>query len=126
MPEYDAAEEAGKLIMDLPNLWAQANLSERRKILMTILDAVYIDVKQSRSILAIKPKPPFKPILQVAVTNKNSRIRVLKEPLNSSPSGSSVFLVEAGEDQPLPRTRVLCFTYISITSWPPVLQQNTS
>ena len=99
IPEYDAAEEAGKLIMNLPSLWASTGLSERRKVLMTMLDAVYIDVKQTRSIVAVKPKPPFKPILQVAATSKESKIRILKEPLNSSPNGSSVFLVETGESR---------------------------
>ncbi len=106
IPEYDAAEEAGNLIMNLPNLWASASLSERRKVLMTMLDAVYIDVKQTRSIVAVKPKPPFKPILQVAATNKESNIRILKEPLGSSPNGSSVFLVETGESQTIPETMV--------------------
>ncbi len=109
IPEYDAAEEAGNLIMNLPKLWASANLIERRKVLMTMLDAVYIDVKQTRSVVAVKPRPPFKPILQVAATNKESKIHILKEPLNSSPNGSSVFLVETGEGRTLPETRVLEF-----------------
>ncbi|POZ59893.1 hypothetical protein C1O63_0436 [Dehalococcoides mccartyi] len=47
--------------------------------------------------IAVKVKPPFKPIFQVAVSKKESRIRILNEPLGTSPAGSSVFLVETGE-----------------------------
>ena len=45
-PEANAAEEAGKLIHDLPKLWSEANQEEQRKLLQTMLDAVYIDTKQ--------------------------------------------------------------------------------
>ena len=58
-----------------------------------MLDAVYVDAKKSKSIVAIKPKPPFKPVFQVAASREGSDIRILNEPLN----GSSVFLVETGE-----------------------------
>ncbi len=57
-----------------------------------MLDAVYIDTKNNL-IVAVKPKPPFKPVFQVAASRKRSDIRILNEPLN----GSSVFLVETGE-----------------------------
>ena len=93
VPAANAAEEAGKLIMNLKNLWAAANLAERRKLLLTMLDGVYIDAKQTKSIVAIRPKPPFKPIFQVAVTKEGSNIRIINEPIQ----GSSVFLVETGE-----------------------------
>ena len=95
IPQANAAEEAGKLIMDLPRLWANANQEERRKLLLTMLDAVYVDAKKAKSIVAIKPKPPFKPVFQVAASRKESNIRILNEPLN----GSSVFLVETGESR---------------------------
>ncbi|MFC2041937.1 recombinase family protein [Chloroflexota bacterium] len=105
VPQASATEEAGKLIMDLPKLWAGANIEERRKLLLTMLDTVYVDAKQTKSIVAIKPKPPFKPVFQVAASRDGSDIRILNEPLN----GSSVFLVETGERQTLPETRILCF-----------------
>jgi len=44
-------------------------------------------------IVAVKPKPPFRPVFQVAASRDNSDIRILNEPLQ----GSSVFLVETGE-----------------------------
>jgi len=70
------------------------------------LDAVYVDAKRAKSIVAIKPKPPFIPIFQVAVSRKESDIRILNEPLNSSSKVPSVFLVETGESR-TPRPREL-------------------
>jgi hypothetical protein len=46
VPQASAAEEAGKLLMDLPGLWAGATLEERRKLLLAMLDAVYVDAKE--------------------------------------------------------------------------------
>ena len=46
MPEVSAAEEAGRLLLDLPALWQEANLEERRKLLLSMLDAVYVDPKE--------------------------------------------------------------------------------
>jgi len=45
-----------------------------------MLDAVYVDAKETRSIVAIKPKPPFRPIFEVATTRQNSDVIPLKEP----------------------------------------------
>ena len=97
VPAANAAEEAGKLIMNLKNLWAEANLEERRKLLLTMLDAVYVDARKTKSIIAIRPKPPFKPVFQVAVAKEGSEIRIINEPIK----GTSVFLVETGERRTL-------------------------
>jgi hypothetical protein len=51
------------------------------------------DARETKSIVAIRPKPPFKPVFQVAVAKEGSEIRIINEPLQ----GSSVFLVETGE-----------------------------
>ena len=97
VPGVDAAEEAGKLIINLRELWASANLEEKRKLLLTMLDAVYVDAKKTKSIVAIKPKPPFIPIFQVAVMKGGSDIRIVNEPLRSQSGSPVVFLVEPGE-----------------------------
>ena len=101
VPAANAAEEAGNLINNLKNLWAEASMEEQRKLLLTMLDAVYIDARQTKSIVAIRPKPPFKPIFQVAVTKEGSDIRIINEPLQGSP----VFLVETGENLTARQTR---------------------
>ncbi len=93
IPEIHSAEQAGKLLLDFPRLWSLAKLEEQRKLLVSMLDAVYIDTKNNL-IVAVKPKPPFKPVFQVAASREGSDIRILNEPLE----GSSVFLVETGEN----------------------------
>ena len=47
-PEVDAAKEAGRLLADMPRLWVGATLQERHRLLTTILDAVYIDMKDGK------------------------------------------------------------------------------
>ncbi len=44
------------LIVNLPKLWSEANLEEKRKLLLTMVDAVYFETKKMKSIVAIKPK----------------------------------------------------------------------
>ncbi len=39
-----------------------------------MLDAVYVDARESKCIVAVKPKPPFRPIFQVALTVEGSGI----------------------------------------------------
>ncbi len=79
VPEADAAEEAGRLIEQLPDLWSEATLAERRKLLLTMLDAVYVDAKEERRIVALKVKAPFKPIFEVATMREKSGIYLIKE-----------------------------------------------
>jgi hypothetical protein len=112
VPGVNAAEEAGNLIQNLPKLWVEANLEERRKLLLTMLEAVYVDAKQYKIIVAIKPKPPFIPIFRVAVSKKGSDIRILNEPLKTSSKVPSVFVVETGETHALPAQRYIFIDYV--------------
>ena len=41
-------------------------------LLVTMLDGVYVEMKEERSVLAIRPKPPFIPIFQVATGRDGS------------------------------------------------------
>ena len=66
IPEVDAAKEAGRLLADMPRLWAGATLQERHQLLTMTLDAVYIDMKGSKSIVSVKAKPVFRAVLGVA------------------------------------------------------------
>ena len=79
VPEADAAEEAGKLIQQLPDLWAGATLGERRQLLLTMLDGVYVDSKEERRIVALKPKPAFKALFQIATTKEGSGVVLYNE-----------------------------------------------
>jgi site-specific DNA recombinase len=91
VPQANAAEEAGKLIQDLPRLWTGANMAERRKLLLTMLDAVYVETKEEKRIVAIKPKPPFRPVFHVAATKEGSGVILLNEPPENSPEARACF-----------------------------------
>ena len=77
LPEVDAAVDAGKLVEKPPHLWRAANVGERRNLLLAILDAVYIDTKKARSVVAIKPKAPFRPILDLTTTREGSDVTLM-------------------------------------------------
>ncbi len=62
MPEVDAMKEAAKLLQDLPRLWEGATVDERRRLLMAMLDAVYVDTKHNL-VVGVKPKASFRPLL---------------------------------------------------------------
>ena len=78
-PDRPPAAEAGRLISRLPKLWSGANLEERRKLLLTMLDVVYVDSKENM-IVAIKPRAPFKPVFEVATTKKGSDVGLVHDP----------------------------------------------
>jgi len=80
VPCIDAAKEAGKLLESLPTLWEQASLTERRKLLITMLDAVYVDTVEEKSIVAIRPKPAFQPLFEIATTREGSEVVLINEP----------------------------------------------
>ncbi len=48
-------------------------------------NAVYADAKEDKRIVGIKPKPPFRPIFQVATTKEGSGVLLIKEPPESDP-----------------------------------------
>ena len=66
IPEVDAAKEAGRLLDDMPRLWAGATLQERHQLLTTVLDAVCIDMRDRKSIVSVKTKPAFRAVLEVS------------------------------------------------------------
>ena len=80
VPDADVALEAGRLLEDLPRLWKKADMSERRRILMTMLDAVYVDTVEERRIVAIRPRPAFRPLLEIATMREGSGIVLVTEP----------------------------------------------
>ncbi len=77
IPEVDSAKEAGRLLADMPRLWAGATLRERHQLLTTILDAVYIDLKGSKSIVSVKVKPAFEVVLGVSTIDINSSVALV-------------------------------------------------
>jgi site-specific DNA recombinase len=87
VPGIDAAQQAGQLLENLPALWAAADLGERHKILLTMLDGVYVDTVEDKAIVAIRPKPAFQAFFQMATTKEGSGV-VLYNEKASTLSGS--------------------------------------
>ena len=79
VPDADVATEAGKLLEHLPELWEKANLTERHRILLTMLDCVYVDTVDEKSIVAIRPRPAFRPLFEVATMRAGSGIVLVHE-----------------------------------------------
>ena len=48
-------------------------------MLMTMLDAVYVDTVEERRIVAIRPKPAFRPLFEIATTRAGSGIVLVSE-----------------------------------------------
>ena len=80
VPEASAAEEAGYLLERLPELWRDADLEERRRLLLPMLEAVYVDTKEEKRVVAIRPKAPFKPVFLVASTREGSDVVLVNDP----------------------------------------------
>ena len=79
VPGVDAAKEAGMLLEDLPRLWEEANVAERRKLLLAMLDGVYVDTVEEKAVVAMTPKPAFMPLFQLATTREGSGVVLLHE-----------------------------------------------
>ena len=43
-------------------------MAEQRKLLITMLDAVYVDTVDEKAIVTIRPKPAFRPLFEIATT----------------------------------------------------------
>jgi len=79
IPGVDSAKEAGKLLEDLPALWEAATLAERRKLLLTMLDGVYVDTVDEKAIVAVRPKPAFRPLFEIATTRSGSGVVLINQ-----------------------------------------------
>jgi len=45
---------------------------------LSMLNVVYFDLSDSKSIVAIKPKPPFRPVFDVTTARENSGVILLQ------------------------------------------------
>ena len=79
VPEVDATNEAGKLLEKLPELWKGSDLAEQRKILLNMLEAVYVDTVEEKAVVALKPKPAFRAVFQIATTKEGSGVVLYNE-----------------------------------------------
>ena len=70
IPELDDAQEAAKLLQDFNALWKGASTAPRNRLLLTILEAIYVDV-ESRQIVGLRPRQAFLTLFE-AVDNNDS------------------------------------------------------
>ena len=101
IPETEEAVEAGIFLQDLSKLWSVADLEDRHRLLMLMLDAVYVDIVTTRKIVGIAPKPGFRRLFEMVVTTaKESGVTILTPPKTEPKTGKSrtkkVVVVETG------------------------------
>ena len=109
VPEMEATQQAGRLLEDLPQLWAEAILTERRRLLLTLLEAVYIDAKDEHRVVAIRPKPAFRPLLEIAATREGSGVILVTEPLEGPAEESDALDTKPPGDDPEADTNPCCW-----------------
>jgi len=56
-------------------------MAERRDLLLAMMEAVYVDQKDAKAVVAIQPKPAFRAVFQVATTRADSGVMLIKEEL---------------------------------------------
>ncbi len=80
VPGLSETEAAGRLLEDLPRLWQGASLNEKRRVLLSLLDAVYVDTVEEKRIVAIKSKPAFRPLLEILTLRPECGIILVVQP----------------------------------------------
>ncbi len=63
----------------LPQLWEEADLRERRKILVAMLEGLYVDTVEEKAVVALRPKPAFQALFQIATTREGSGVVLYNE-----------------------------------------------
>ena len=105
VPEMDATIKAGELIENLGNLWKEATLDEKHNLLSILLDAVYVDLLNTRSIVGILPKPAFYKLFESIQQKPDSKFIIFNPKENTPYTPERVVgLVETGESGTLPET----------------------
>ena len=103
IPEAEAAFIAGQKMEDLGTVWEVASLEDKHSLLLSMLDAVYLDLADTRSVVGIKPKPSFYPLFDSLGQQPESKVRVIKDEALIKETDSifetepSTVLVETGE-----------------------------
>ena len=71
-------EEAVELFSNIPMLWNEATTDERKRLLSTLIEEVYIDLK-IKHVKAIMPTPVFRSLFGTGInTLPDSPIRLLR------------------------------------------------
>ncbi len=113
IPENDATMNAGEILENLGFIWEKATLEEKHKLLRTMLEAVYVDLAASRSVVGIQPKAPFYPLFDSLKQIPGNKVMIFRPgEVEQRKTGSSFEpepdcgLVETGESR-TPRPKEL-------------------
>ncbi len=96
-----AIEDAVKLFDDIPMLWNEATTEERRTLVKSLVELVYVDIK-TKHVTAIKPTPAFRALYGVGI--KAGPDTPVKLMFNGE-TPILLELVETGENQTPRETR---------------------
>ena len=97
---------AGEFLESLGLTWHKATSEEKHRLLAGMLEAIYIDLIASRSIVELQPKPAFRALFELLRQNPESKvIAYAPESFGEKITGSVLSLecvknsgmVEAGE-----------------------------
>ena len=88
------------MIENIAKLWEKTTLEEKRKLLTSILEAIYVDLLATRSVVGIQPKAPFYSVFEAL--KKDYKVTIF-DPNDKKETGSSLYqnpdlgLAETGE-----------------------------
>ena len=78
-------------------------MEERRKLLLAMLDAVYFDTKETKSVVAIQPKAGFLTVFQVATTRNGHEVQLIKGPQDHGSEADPCFWWRRGGVERYPK-----------------------
>ena len=68
-----------EVLESLPALWEAATFSEQHELLITTMDALFVDTVEEKSIVAIRPKPAFRPLFEIATNRAGSGVVLINQ-----------------------------------------------
>ena len=89
-------DEVAELLGNLPTLWSEATMDERRRLLRTLVETVYVDIG-SQKIVGIAPVPVFRTLIESGIGRIAGCPAVLIDP-DEVGETQSMELVETGEN----------------------------
>ena len=66
------------MLESLGPVWERASLDEKNRLLHTMLEAVYLDLVATKSVVGIVPKPAFYPLFESLLADADGKTRVFK------------------------------------------------
>ena len=90
-------DDVSKLLQDLPSLWSDATMDERRRLLRTLVEAVYVDIG-ARRVVGIAPVAALRTLVESGIDRIAGCPAVLIDP-DEVGETQSMELVETGENR---------------------------